>query len=77
MSPNGNIRVNSRAWRGSGQRCSAAFRPIAGFGDPQEAATLNFVYGSAGAIQLPVTIEMPTDTIGIVQLQLQRYTVTP
>ena len=38
MTPNGNVNVNSRAYQGPGVRCRVQFRPIAGFGDPQEAA---------------------------------------
>ena len=37
LTPNGNVTINSRAYQGPGVRCRVQFRPIAGFGDPQEA----------------------------------------
>ncbi len=68
--PNGRVNVNTRAYRGEALRCSVQFRPIAGFGDPQEPATLTFLFAQTpSGIYAPVTIEMPTDGAGIVRLE--------
>lgn len=76
MTPNGTVNVNSRAFQGQGVRCRVQFRPIAGFGDPQEPATLNFVLGrTESGMWAPVTIEMPTDGVGVVRLEARRLTV--
>lgn len=76
MTPNGNVNINTRAYRGPGVRCRVQFRPIAGFGDPQEAATLTFLLArTESGIWAPVTIEMPTDGVGVVRLEARRLTV--
>lgn len=76
FSPNGTVNVNSPAYRGQGIRCRVAFRPIAGFGDPQEAATLNFVFArTPSGLYAPITIEMPTDGVGTVRLEARRLTI--
>jgi hypothetical protein len=76
MTPNGNVTVNSRAYQGPGVRCRVQFRPIAGFSDPQEAATLNFVFArTPSGMWAPITIEMPTDGVGVVRLEARRLTV--
>src|SRR5262245_50706762 len=76
MTPNGTVNVNSRAYQGPGVRCRVQFRPIAGFGDPQEAATLNFVLArTSSGLWAPVTIEMPTDGFGVVRLEARRLTI--
>ncbi len=76
MSPNGNVNIDSRAYRGPGVRCRVQFRPIAGFGDPQEASTLNFVLArTSSGLWAPVTIEMPTDGVGVVRLEARPHTV--
>ena len=75
MTPNGRVNVDSRAYQGPGVRCRVQFRPIAGFSDPQEAATLNFVFGqTSSGMWAPVTIEMPADGIGVVRLEARRLT---
>lgn len=75
LTPNGSVNVNSRAYRGPGVRCRVQFRPIAGFGDPQEPATLNFVFARTDSgMWAPVTIEMPTDGVGVVRLEARRLT---
>jgi hypothetical protein len=52
------------------------FRPIAGFGDPQEAATLTFLLAPTDSgMWAPVTIEMPTDGVGVVRLEARRLNV--
>jgi hypothetical protein len=57
-------------------RCRVQFRPIAGFGDPQEPATLSFVLArTESGMWAPVTIEMPTDGVGVVRLEARRLTV--
>jgi len=76
MTPNGTVNVDSRAYQGQGVRCRVQFRPIAGFSDPQEAATLNFVFArTSSGMWAPITIEMPTDGVGVVRLQARRLTV--
>ncbi len=76
MTPNGSVTINSRAFRGPGVRCRVQFRPIAGFGDPQEPATLNFLLArTQSGLYAPVTIEMPTDGVGVVRLEARRLTV--
>ena len=76
LTPNGSVNVNSRAYQGPGVRCSVQFRPIAGFSDPQEAATLSFVFArTTSGMWAPVTIEMPTDGVGVVRLEARRLTV--
>jgi Protein of unknown function (DUF3108) len=76
LTPNGNVTVNSRAYQGPGVRCRVQFRPIAGFGDPQEASTLNFVLARTDTgMWAPVTIEMPTDGNGVVRLEARRLTI--
>lgn len=76
LTPNGTVNVNSRAYQGPGVRCRVQFRPIAGFSDPQEAATLSFVFArTESGMWAPVTIEMPTDGVGVVRLEARRLTM--
>jgi hypothetical protein len=76
LTPNGNVNIDSRAYRGPGVRCRVQFRPIAGFGDPQEPATLTFVLAHTDSgMWAPVSIEMPTDGVGVVRLEARRLTV--
>ncbi len=70
FTPNGRVNVNTRAYRGEALRCSVQFRPIAGFGDPQEPATMTFLFAQTpSGLYAPITIEMPTDGAGIVRLE--------
>jgi hypothetical protein len=76
LTPNGSVNINSRAYRGPGVRCRVQFRPIAGFGDPQDPATLSFVFArTSSGMWAPVTIEMPTDGVGVVRLEARRLTI--
>jgi hypothetical protein len=76
MTPNGRVNVNSRAYQGEARRCRVEFRPIAGFSDPQEAATLTFVFAQTqSGMWAPITIEMPTDGVGVVRLEARRLTL--
>ena len=78
LTPNGRVEVNTRAYRGDVQRCRVQFRPIAGFGDPQEPANLTFLFAqTASGMYAPVTIEMPVDddNIRVVRLEARRLTV--
>jgi len=76
MTPNGTVNVDTSAFRGSAIRCRVQFRPIAGFGDPQEAATLTFLLArTPSGLYAPVRIEMPTDGVGVVRLEARRLTV--
>jgi len=70
------ITINSPAYRGPGVRCSVQFRPIAGFGDPQQPATLSFLISQpVNGMRAPIIIEMPTDGFGVVRLEARRVTV--
>lgn len=76
FSPNGRVTINSRAYQGQGVRCRVQFRPIAGFSDPQEPATLNFLFAqTSSGLWAPITIEMPTDGVGVVRLEARRITI--
>ena len=76
FTPNGAVNIDSRAFQGPGVRCRVQFRPIAGFSDPQEPATLNFVFGrTSSGMWAPITIEMPTDGVGVVRLEARRLSV--
>lgn len=76
FTPNGNVNIDSRAYQGPGVRCRVQFRPIAGFSEPQEPATLNFVFGrTSSGMWAPITIEMPTDGVGVVRLEARRLTL--
>lgn len=76
FTPNGNVTINSRAYEGPGVRCRVQFRPIAGFSDPQEPATLTFLFTrTSSGMWAPITIEMPTDGVGVVRLEARRLTV--
>jgi len=76
MTPNGRVTVNSPAYQGPGYRCRVQFRPLAGFGDPQEPSVLTFVFADArNGMYAPVTIEMPTDGNGIARLEARRLTI--
>lgn len=73
LTPNGRQNVNVAGYRGQAHRCRVQFRPIAGFSDPQEAATLTFLFGSLpNGMHAPLRIEMPSDD-GIVILQARRF----
>ncbi|MGE0828834.1 MAG: DUF3108 domain-containing protein [Hyphomonadaceae bacterium] len=76
MSANGRQRVNIAGFRGEARRCSVQFRPIAGFSDPQEAATLTFLVAPLpNGMYVPLRIEMPSDDNGIVTLEARSYQV--
>lgn len=76
MTPNGTVNVDTSAFRGSAIRCRVQFRPIAGFGDPQEEATLTFLLArTPSGLYAPVRIEMPTDGVGVVRLEARRLTI--
>jgi hypothetical protein len=52
------------------------FRPIAGFGEPPEPATLNFLFGQTpSGMWAPITIEMPTDGVGVVRLEARHMNI--
>lgn len=76
LTPNGTVNVNSPAYRGEALRCSVAFRPIAGFSDPQEPATMTFLFArTSSGMYAPVQIEMPADDVGVVRLQARSLRV--
>lgn len=70
LTPNGTVNVNTSAYRGEALRCRVAFRPIAGFSDPQEASTMTFLFArTSSGMYAPIQIEMPADDVGVVRLQ--------
>ena len=73
LTPNGHQQVSFAGYHGAVDRCVAAYQPIAGFGNPQQPAQLTFMFAHVGAYAVPVSIEMPTDAVGIVQLQVQSF----
>jgi hypothetical protein len=78
LTPNGRVTIDSRAYRGPGVRCRVEFAPIAGFGDPQDPATLTFLLAQTeSGLWAPVTIEMPvdSDSIRVVRLEARRLTL--
>lgn len=76
MSGSETITARTRAYRGSALRCRVAYRPIAGFSDPQEPATLTFLFaqGESG-LNVPIRIEMPTDDVGVAILEIKSFEV--
>ena len=76
LTPNGRVNVNTAAYQGEALRCSVQFRPISGFSDPQEAATLTFLFApTSSGLFAPVRIEMPSDDVGVIRLEARRLTV--
>lgn len=79
LTPAGTMPVRNRAWRGQAIKCSVAFRPIAGFPDPQTAATLTFLFArTPSGLYAPLRIEMPTDIeqVGVAVLEAKSFTIT-
>lgn len=76
LTPNGRQRVNMAGFNGEALRCRVQFRPIAGFSDPQEPATLTFLFGRLpNGMYAPLRIEMPSDDAGVIRLQARRFEV--
>lgn len=76
LTPGGRVNVNSPAYQGEALRCQVAFRPIAGFSDPQESASLTFLFApTPSGVYAPVRIEMPTDDVGVIRLEARQLTV--
>ena len=76
LTPNGRVNVNTPAFRGEAIRCSVQFRPLAGFSDPQEPATLTFLFAPPrDGIYAPVQIELPSNDAGVVRLQARSLSV--
>ena len=78
LAANGEVNVDTRAYRGRAIRCSVQFRPIAGFSDPQTAETLTFLFArTPSGLYAPIRIEMPTDNdqVGIVRLDARQLAI--
>jgi hypothetical protein len=73
LTAGGKMRVRFPGYEGDVDRCSVAFQPIAGCSDPQQPARLTFLFAHVGPYAVPVSIEMPTDAAGIVQLQVRSF----
>lgn len=75
MTSNGRATAAGRAFNGEVLRCSVEFVPIAGFSDPQEQSTLEFLFApTSSGMYAPVRIEMPTDD-GIIVLDARSLNV--
>lgn len=73
FAPGGQVNVATKAYRGAATRCSVQFRPIAGFPDPQEPATLTFLFAKTpSGMFAPLRIEMPTDD-GLALLEIRSF----
>ena len=77
MSPDGSERVSNDAFKGVAHKCQVEYKPIAGFSDPQDPATLTFLFGAVGGVYAPIRIAMPTDDAGIVTLEAKSFTLKP
>lgn len=76
LTPAGQVNVNTAVYRGQAIRCTVQFRPIAGFSDPQEAQQLTFVFAPTQAgLFVPLTIEMPTDDVGVIRLEARNISI--
>lgn len=76
LTPNGEVNVNTPAYRGQALRCRVEFRPIAGFSDPQTTEVLTFMFApTSSGLYAPIVIEMPTDDVGVARLEARRLTV--
>jgi hypothetical protein len=76
LRPAGQVSANSPAYRGRALRCSVQFRPIAGFSDPQDPATLTFLFApTASGLYAPIVVEMPSDDVGIIRLEARSLVV--
>lgn len=73
LRPNGTQRVNTPAFNGVAQRCAVQFTPIAGFSDPQRPARLTFLFGTINGLTVPIVVEMPTDSVGVVRLEARSF----
>jgi hypothetical protein len=76
LSPNGTQNVNLTGFRGSAQRCSVRFNPIAGFPDPMDATTMTFLFAPMNGVFVPVQIQMPTEEAGLARLEARRVSLT-
>ena len=75
FSPNGRQRVSIAGFRGDAFRCSVQFQPVAGFSDPQQPARLTFLFAPLNGYFVPLSIEMPTDDVGIVRLEARTFRI--
>ncbi len=65
----GQVEINTRAYKGKAFRCRVQYQPLAGFSEPQEPATLTFLLAPiAQGLFAPVRVEMPNDDLGVIQL---------
>jgi hypothetical protein len=76
--PNGRTNVSTKGFRGEAVRCAVAYRPIAGFSDPQDVTgDLSFVFGRLpNGMLAPLRIELPSDDAGIVVMEARAISAT-
>jgi hypothetical protein len=73
LKPNGAQKISSGAFKGQARKCSVQFKPIAGFSDPIEPATMTFLLAPVGGgMYAPIDISMPTDD-GMARLAAKSY----
>lgn len=76
MRPNGTQQVRNRAFRGTAQRCTVTYRPIAGFSDePPQGDAMTFLFGRIdNGLWAPIRIEWPTEDVGTAVIELRSLT---
>ncbi len=73
MRPAGTQKVSTKAFKGQARKCIVDFKPVAGFSDPTEPATMTFLLAPVGNLYAPISIQMPTDD-GTVRLEAKSFT---
>lgn len=74
LTPNGTENVNIAGFSGQAQKCRVAYRPIAGFGDPQQPGELTFLFAPVNGVYAPLRIEMPSEDAGVIRLDARSFT---
>jgi hypothetical protein len=76
LTPGGQLNINSDVYHGPAVQCRVQFRPIAGFSDPQQVQQLMFVFArTQSGLFAPLTIEMPSDDLGVIRLEARELNV--
>jgi hypothetical protein len=75
LTPNGRQSVSVPGFRGQAFRCAVQYAPIAGFSDPQQSAQLTFLLAPVNGYFVPVSVEMPTQDVGIVRLEARAFSI--
>mgnify|MGYP000925355426 CR=1 FL=1 len=75
LTPNGQQSISSPAFRGRALRCDVQFLPVAGFTEPQTPRRLSFLFAPVQGYFVPLSIEMPTQDVGVVRLDARTFTL--